>query len=239
MNILKYIIGKLITPAVLVLVWFFNFKPFSLIVYWFDSILKEPITKDEIPLSAYGAIDIAVLAFLINILLDGFKVMKKPIKIAAKIVNSGIEKNLIMIPETGIGEMNPIYANVEISCEVNKKFYPVLNYLSHLRIRIIWHGKWLSVTPDFFSATGFLDIKQKPGEISFDLMNYLSESDPRALFHGKLGIQLNEPKKRNGNICTKVKLDFGNVFVNILLSWVTTKMLINTEISDCEITIIS
>lgn len=206
MIMIKWIFVNFIPIIILYSVWFMHIRPFSLLMNMLD---VNP-TK-ELPLSAFVAIDIAVLTLVSKGITDSLKFFfKKPVKIKIRIYDmENDEKHYIKYKPENIGNLDPTEVRFKVVLETNKFYFLILKKIfKGIKIQFNWNPRWLSIK-SAQSYSGYLNLKQSPGEIAFDLLEPLStydEDDPPSL-EGKLNIALNNDFKKKGNINSKFNVN--------------------------------
>ncbi|MGF2614203.1 hypothetical protein FZC84_16805 [Rossellomorea vietnamensis] len=240
---LKWVIQAASIPIILVLVWFFDIRPFTSIFNYLDDVLKSDLSlkikNKGIPPTILGAIDVALLTFIYNFLnIVISKVFSKPARVSIELRDRKSNKNFIALPfeEEKIGMQSPSHINLvgEIEIKYGKWVFDYI--LKGIRVNILWHSKWLSVEPQLFGASDIVKLYSRPGKLHFNLMDMLSESEPRTEIDGRLSIMANSNFKRDGHITIKVELNSSQKLVRLCFNWIIL-MLIKIEIKPCIISL--
>jgi hypothetical protein len=239
MKVLSFLFKNGITPSILIAVWVFNLRPFTLIIEKLNTVLKKPLLEEgELSLAAYGAIDIAILTFLLNILIALVsKYFKKPITVIANIYDSTNDQNSKTIKFYEEAEKaSPSYLKIKIEVNISHAFYWICNNIFRgVRITVHWHSRWLSVTPQFRDPRKMITIIEEPGNLSFNILEAMSDSDKSAKIDGKLLVLLNSGAKRDGLIDVKVEVNSKNSVVRAIFNGLFNSWFIKSTVNPCKI----
>ncbi|MCF6409015.1 hypothetical protein [Pseudalkalibacillus salsuginis] len=238
---IKWLLQAGSIPLVLILVWFLEIRPFTYLYTKADNLLAFDLAsfmaKKNIPITIYGAIDVALLTFLYNfavIILS--KLFKKPVEIKISISDYKSNQNITSIPfdEEQIGMQSPthIKLNGKIKITYVKWLFDLI--LKGIRVSIIWHPKWLSIEPQINGSPQMIELYKRPGEISLNFLDMLSESDWSTTMDGKLSIMANSNFKRDGYISIKVGINSKSKFIRICFDWVMN-IFVKTDLKSCKI----
>jgi hypothetical protein len=238
-NFLKWVLQAISVPAFLFLVWFYDLRPFSIAFTKLDEImtadLVAKVADKNIPPATYGAIDVALLTFIYNLLMKLLsKFFRKPAKLNIEITDRKSSQQFIAIPfdEENIGSQSPTQINLKGEIEIIYGKWILTNILRGIRVSIIWDPRWLSIEPQIRSASDLL--KLRPGGIDFNFLDMLSESDLTTSIDGKLSVMANDNFKRKGSIGIKIVFNSGNKFFQGCFNWIIT-LLVNSELKPCKI----
>ncbi|MCM3620332.1 hypothetical protein M3936_22510 [Sutcliffiella horikoshii] len=240
LKLFKWLIQAGTVPLIIVLVWFMDIRPFTFLFNFVDQILATDlvakVSNKNIPVTIYGAIDVALLTFFYNLFIKLIsKLLKKPALISLKIIDRKSQKSFTTLPfnEETPGTQLPSKIKLQGQIEIRYARWVFYSLLKGVRVTIQWHPKWLSIEPQIGNSD-LLTVFQKPGEIHFNFLELLSESDPSTSIDGKLSIMANSNFKRNGLIRIKVEVNSKNSIIRFCFSWLIS-ILIRTDIKPCEI----
>ncbi|QFT87386.1 hypothetical protein FIU87_01865 [Bacillus sp. THAF10] len=240
LNFFKWLIQAGTVPLIIVLVWFMDIRPFTFLFNFIDQILATDlaakISNKNIPVTIYGAIDVGLLTFFYNLLIKLMsQILKKPALISLEIIDRKSQKNFTTLPfnEETPGMQLPTKIKLKGQIEIRYALWVFSSLLKGVRVTIQWHPKWLSIEPQIGDSDLF-SVVQKPGEIYFNFLELLSESDLSTSIDGKLSIMANSNFKRNGLIKIKVEINSKNSIIRFCFSWLIS-ILISTDIKPCEI----
>ncbi|WP_078382322.1 hypothetical protein [Sutcliffiella halmapala] len=236
-NFIIWIIKAISVPAILVLVWFFDFRPFSSVFAKLDEILTvdlaAKVADKNIPPAIYGAIDVALLTFLYNLLMIiCSKFFKKPAQIKIEVSDRMSSQQFIAIPfnEEMAGMQSPTHINLKGEIEIiyGKWFFEFIG----VRVSVIWDPNWLSIEPQIKGGSELL--KLRPGGIDFNFLDMLPESDPSTSIDGKLSVMANSNFKRNGSIGLKLGVNSRYKLIRGCFNWIIP-LLVKSELKHCRI----
>lgn len=238
-NFLKWIFQAISVPLILVLVWFYDLRPFSKVFIKLDEFLTADlaakVAEKDIPLTIYGAIDVALLTFFYNLLMIiTSKFFKKPAKITIEISDRKSSQQFIAIPfdEENVGMQSPTHINLKGEIEIIYGRWLFDYIIRGVRVSVIWDPQWLSVEPQIRGVSDVLQLR--PGGIDFNFMDMLSESDPSTSIDGKLSVMANSNFKRNGSIGIKLGINSRYKLIRGCFNW-TVSLLIKSELKPCKI----
>jgi hypothetical protein len=235
-RLLVYILKKAIAPVALVLVWIYNVRPLIFLDKIFQTELMKKIKDNpDVPNTILGAIDVAILSFLLGVLSDVInKFFSKPIELTIKFKPSSSNSDSVTIkydPDK-LENAEATKISLKISGRIYK-FYKLIKFIFRgIRVKIYWHAKWLSVT--WREADTLLAPTSKPGAICFDILTLFSESDDVIEFLTTLYVTVNSSIKDQGNITAKVEINSDNKILCICFNGILNS-LINLKIEPCKI----
>lgn len=240
LKLLKWLLQAGAVPVIIVLVWFFNIRPFSFLLTEIDAILAVDlavkVAEKNIPITIYGAIDVAILTFLYNLCTIVISsIFRKPALVSVEISDRKSQQNFATLPfdEDNPGAQSPTYINLNGHIEIKNAKWIFDSFLKGVRVTVQWHPEWLSIEPQI-DPSQLITINQKPGEIHFNFFDMLSESDWSTSIDGKLLVMANSNFKRNGTIGIKVEINSKYKLVRMCFNWILY-ILINTEVKPCKI----
>ncbi|PKF88429.1 hypothetical protein CW306_13780 [Bacillus sp. BA3] len=239
---IKWLAQAASIPLILVLVWFFNVRPFSFLFNYVDSILTVDLStkykQKGVPDAIFGAIDVAFLTFIYNFsLIILSKIFSKPAKVSIEIHDRKSNKNFVTIPfdEERIESQDPTSIKLKGEIEINYAKWLFDYILKGIRISIQWHPKWLSVVPQIKGASEII-TNSHPGVMHFNFMDLLSESDSTSTIDGKLSILANSNFKRDGNINVKIEVNSKYKIIRVCFNWVI-RLLVKSDLKPCNISL--
>ena len=237
MNVIKWVLQAISVPSILILVWIFDFRPFSFIFTKLDEILvvnlAANIAQKDIPPAIFGAIDVALLTFFYNlfiIILSNFFI--KPAKVVLEINDYKSNANFVSIPfdENQIGSQAPKHIILKGEIEVIYGKWILDYFIRGLRITLNWHPEWISIEPQIKG----IEFYQKSGELNFNFLDMLSDSDTSTSINGKLSIMVNSNFKRSGKVSIKVGSNSKCGIIRFCVS-LFIPLLVNCNLKSCEI----
>jgi hypothetical protein len=226
-------------PVILVLVWFFDVRPFTSFFGFLDNLLSTDlaakVNDKGIPPAIYGAIDVALLTFIYNfikIILS--KIAMKPVKISFDIKDRKTNQNLTAIPfdKENVGTQSPTQVKINGEIEIRYAKWFVNYILRGIRISIQWHPKWLSVVPQLDEA--MINLDKLPGEINFNLMDALSEEENSTTIEGRISILANSDFKRDGFVSIIVGINSKNKIIRLCFHWLIM-FLVKTDLKPLKV----
>lgn len=224
----------------MILVWFFNIRPFSNIIPILDSIfnagLALKIKENQLTPAALAAIDIALLTFLLNALIDLVKkIFKRPLKVTVKIKDKHFDNFTTLTFQKEAGEKT-FSTNVSVKIEAKLEYglFIFKNIFRGVRLTFFWHPDFLSIEHGFTDHTKIMNIEIEPGNIHCNLLPLFSESDKDFDFENKLYVMVNNHIKKSGQISAKVQINSNNAFWRFMFNW-AINMLVKTEITPFKI----
>lgn len=241
LNFFWWLLQAASIPIILVFVWIFDVRPFSELFIYLDNLLaadlESKIRDKDIPISIYGAIDVALLTFIYNAICKiASKVFRKPVIVSLEIEDKRSNKNFSAIPfdEKLIGMQAPTHLTIkgEIEFKYAKWIFDFI--LRGIRISIKWHPAWLSVEPQIMGVSKI--IKSQPGLLHFNFMDLLSDDEPKTSIEGKLSILANYNFKRDGYIDLKVEINSKYKIVRVSFNWILS-LLVKMDLKPCSISL--
>ncbi|WP_416420540.1 hypothetical protein ACLZHR_09510 [Priestia aryabhattai] len=236
-QLIIYLLKKLITPIILVLVWFYNIRPITIL----DKILPIDLMKKikdnpDIPPTIIGAIDVAFLTVIFAVLSDLFnKLFSKPIDITVKIKpkNSSADSVTIKSNEDKIEDAQLTVISFKFDGEIHK-FYKTIKFIFRgIKVKIFWHPEFITVRSDLEDIT-WLNPSKGAGTLSFDALKLFSESDSIVSYPVELRVGPNNPYKDHGKIAAKIEVSSEKKWVCACFSGILNS-LINLKIEPCNI----
>lgn len=245
-NIIKFIIWIIqaaSVPLILVLVWLFDIRPFSILFKQLDALLATDLAgklkAKSIPPAIYGAIDVALLTFIYNVVIKVFSnFFKRPVSVSVEIKDRKSNKNFCVIPfkEEHIEVQTPNQLTVKGEIEIKYAKWLFDYLIKGIRIRIIWHPIWLSIEPQINRNKQFIVLNELPGEIYFNFMDMLSDSDRSTTIEGKLLILANSAFKQNGYVNIKVEINSDYKILRVGFNWII-RILVKADLKPCSISL--
>lgn len=241
LEFLKWLLSTAVTPIALIIVWVYDIRPFQIGIEFLggiigkDSPLKAEI--DAIPQAAVGAIDVAVTVFIFNAIGYFIKKLSKPISFKVEILDAYTEQPSASLDfdEDNIGQDSPYPLKLKMGVKVSPFFWWTFKHvLRGIRINVIWHPSWLSVTTDFRDKSGILRPKIRPGSYEFNLLDVMSESDIETKLEGKLSVLVNSGIKKQGNVDCKLGINNDYAFIRWLFQWVVL-LVVKEETTPCKL----
>lgn len=234
---IKWLLSTAATPIALMVVWYFNFRPIQLMTNIVGNNSEIQTKIDSLPPATVGAINVALTVLLFNIVGHFLKKLEKPVSVKVEITDAHTDLSSagLDFDEENVGQGRPYPLKIKLTVKVNPLFWWILeNILRGVRINIIWHADWLSVSPDLRDPSNLLRLKLKPGCCEFNILRLMSESDYETKLEGKLMVLVNTGVKRQGSIDCKLRINNENSFVRWLFHWALL-LTVKEEIASCNL----
>ncbi|PFR11762.1 hypothetical protein COK30_17585 [Bacillus cereus] len=237
---IKWFIKRALPPLILILVWIFNVRPFSNMIPILDSLfnteLASKIKENQISPATLAAIDVALLTFVLNALIDVVKKIFKPLlKIKVNILDKDLGSfTTLTVNKDDYEQTFPTNIKVKIHAELESGLFIFKHIFRGVRLTFFWHPEWLTVDHNFKHHTQILNFKKEPGNIHCNIIPLFSESDNDFEIEGEFQIMLNKPIKKFGSISTKVQINSNKKFLRFMFNWLIN-ILITTELKSCKI----
>lgn len=238
-KIFKWILQALSVPLILVFVWFFDFRPFSAAFMKVDELLTADLAKKvadkNVTPAIYGAIDVAFLTFFYNLFMIVIsEFFQKPAKVTIEISDRKSSQPFIAIPfnEESPGTQSPTHLDLKGEIQILYGRWILDHLIRGVRVSIIWDSKWLSIEPQIRGVSDIL--RHKPGEINFNILDMLSESDFDTSIDGKISVMANSNFKRKGAVGIKLGVNSSSKLVQWCFNW-TVSLLVRAELKPCSI----
>lgn len=238
---IKWVLKQALTPLILILVWFFNIRPFSnmmipLLDALFDTGLALKIQENKLTPAALAAIDIALLTFFSNALLDLLKrIFKSPLKITVKITDKQLgDFTTLTFKKDNPEQTFPTNVSVKIDAKLEYGLFLFKYIFRGVRLTFFWHPELLTVDHQFKHHVNILNFEKEPGNIHCNILPLFSESDKEFDIEGEFQLLVNRPINKSGLIKTKVQVNSQHKILRFMLNW-SINMLVKKEFTPCKI----
>ena len=128
---LKWLLSVAATPSALIIVWFYNFRPFQFLSKFVGNGSELQHKIDSLPPATVGAVDVALTVLIFNIIAYFFKKIEKPVSIKTEIIDAYTE-----LPNVGldfdvekVGQGNPYPLKLKVAVKISPLFESPAKYL--------------------------------------------------------------------------------------------------------------
>ncbi|OMD83449.1 hypothetical protein BSK49_24500 [Paenibacillus odorifer] len=205
-------------PGALFLVWIWNVRPFT----WISDSLNIDLIKifgTQNPITLQSALDVALLAWLLNLLLQLLKILLdklvRPVKVEIKVKDPTDQtKNNSTL--YSFAENKSVPLKVECEMEIKWRLVGKLLRLLKSNLTIAWPEGWLSLRIDNSNKYG-QSIVKKGNIYFFSPWISISDAESSSRFQLIIFFNVNHDYKTEGSI----NVDFESAIENKLLKFIS------------------